>query len=174
MAAACVLIEPSSGATPADGDPPGVPAPPVAGAAAWERLTDGALEAGVVGVAVEGVALEDAAADDVDVDEPAGEGAAVENAADGPTGVDTAVGARGPADRAARSSGSPSPSLARWTGLTGVAPMLPTVLATVGVLPRVPATLAGSGRLSVRATVELDAGARAGVGAGAALAELSR
>ena len=39
--------------------------------------------------------------------------------------------------RPARSSGSPNPTLDRWTGLTGVAPMLPTERATVGLEPSV-------------------------------------
>jgi hypothetical protein len=45
-------------------------------------------------------------------------------------------------DRAARSSGSPNPSLVRCTGLSGVAPMLPTDRATVGLLPSVGAASA--------------------------------
>lgn len=51
--------------------------------------------------------------------------------------------------RAPRSSGSPNPTRLRWTGLTGVAPMLPTERATVGPEPRVGAGLSAKARPAV-------------------------
>jgi hypothetical protein len=70
----------------------------------------------------------------------------------GEAGVSGSVAAEGAGwremGRAARSSGSPNPTLVRWTGLTGVVPMLPTERATVALEPSVGAALLADAALA--------------------------